>query len=157
MRAVSLGVVLFAFWLALSGHYTFRLISFGLICTVLCVYVAVRMRALDEESHPVHLLGGAVTYFPWLIWEIMKASWSVVRIIVDPKLPISPTMTVVEASQRTSIGINVYANSITLTPGTITTGVSGNRLTVHAIQREGADDLEAGGMDARVKQFEGEA
>jgi multicomponent Na+:H+ antiporter subunit E len=48
-----------------------------------------------------------------------------------------------------------YANSITLTPGTITTGVKGNVLTVHALVRDGAADLEGGGMDARVSQFEG--
>jgi multicomponent Na+:H+ antiporter subunit E len=65
-------------------------------------------------------------------------------------------MTVVKAGQRTSLGIATYANSITLTPGTITVGVSGNDLTVHALVREGADDLEAGGMDARVTRFEGE-
>ena len=157
MRIVSLGVVLFAFWLALSGHYTVRLVVFGLNCTVLCVAVARRMRALAEESHPVHLIGGAVTYLPWLIWEIIKSAWAVVKIILNPKLPISPTMTVVDASQRTRIGVYVYANSITLTPGTITTAVDGNKLTVHALVGDGADDLEAGGMDARVTQFEGEA
>jgi multicomponent Na+:H+ antiporter subunit E len=64
-------------------------------------------------------------------------------------------MTVVAASQRTSVAIATYANSITLTPGTITTNVRGNELTVHALVREGAIDVEAGGMDARVKQFEG--
>jgi multicomponent Na+:H+ antiporter subunit E len=48
----------------------------------------------------------------------------------------------------------VYANSITLTPGTITTIVDDNVLTVHAIVSDGADDLEGGGMDARVSRFE---
>jgi multicomponent Na+:H+ antiporter subunit E len=52
-------------------------------------------------------------------------------------------------------GIATYANSITLTPGTITVGVSGRELTVHALVREGALDLESGGMDRRVSQFEG--
>jgi multicomponent Na+:H+ antiporter subunit E len=66
-------------------------------------------------------------------------------------------MTVVNASQRTTAGIATYANSITLTPGTITTNVKANRLTVHALVRDGALDLEGGGMDARVKQFEGGA
>jgi multicomponent Na+:H+ antiporter subunit E len=66
-------------------------------------------------------------------------------------------MTKVEASQRTTVGIVTYANSITLTPGTITTGIKGNILTVHALTRDGALDLEAGGMDARVSQFEGSA
>jgi multicomponent Na+:H+ antiporter subunit E len=63
-------------------------------------------------------------------------------------------MTVVKASQRTPAGIATYANSITLTPGTITVGVTGDELTVHALVRAGADDLEAGGMDRRVTRFE---
>jgi multicomponent Na+:H+ antiporter subunit E len=66
-------------------------------------------------------------------------------------------MTKVEASQRTTVGVVTYANSITLTPGTITTGVKGNVLTVHALVRDGALDLEGGGMDARVSRFEGSA
>lgn len=157
MRYVSLGIALFAFWLALSGHYTYLFLGIGAACSLFCVFMASRMGAVDPEAHPVHLLGRALTYIPWLIWEIIKSAWGVARIIVNPKLPISPTMTVVEASQRTPVGLVAYANSITLTPGTITTGVNGNRLIVHALVKEGALDLEAGGMDARVKQFEGEA
>ncbi len=68
---------------------------------------------------------------------------------------ISPTMTRVAASQRSTVGLVTYANSITLTPGTITTALDGNVLTIHALVRDGAIDLEAGGMDARVAQFEG--
>jgi multicomponent Na+:H+ antiporter subunit E len=64
---------------------------------------------------------------------------------------------VVRASQNTPAGMATYANSITLTPGTITVGVNGNEFTVHALVRDGADDLEAGGMDRRVSQFEGAA
>jgi multicomponent Na+:H+ antiporter subunit E len=66
-------------------------------------------------------------------------------------------MTVVRTSQKTPAGVATYANSITLTPGTITVEVSGNDLIVHALVRDGADDLEAGGMDRRVSQFEGAA
>lgn len=157
MRQVSLGIILFAFWLALSGHYTPFLIIVGAACSVLCVVVAARLGVIDSEGHPIHLLGRALTYFPWLIWEIVKSAWAVTKIILHPKLPISPTMTVVDASQRTTVGIVTFGNSITLTPGTITTDIKGNRLTVHALVREGALDLEAGGMDARVKQFEGGA
>jgi multicomponent Na+:H+ antiporter subunit E len=157
VRAISLAGFLFAFWLALSGHYTPGLIAAGAGSAIFCVWVARRMRVLDPEGHPFHLLPGAVTYFPWLIWEIAKSAWAVSKIILHPALPVSPTMTVVKASQRTSLGVATYANSITLTPGTITVGVSGNDLTVHALVREGADDLEAGGMDARVTQFEGAA
>ena len=157
MRYLSLAGFLYAFWLALSGHYTLMLMVAGAASTLLCVLTAIRMRAADSEGHPIELFAGAITYFPWLLIEIAKSGWSVTKIILHPRLPISPTMTVVKASQRTSAGVATYANSITLTPGTITVGVSGKDLTVHALVRDGALDLEQGGMDRRVSQFEGAA
>jgi multicomponent Na+:H+ antiporter subunit E len=155
MRLISLTTFLFAFWLALSGHYTPVLVAAGAVCAALGALAAKRMGVVDAEGHPVHLVPGAVTYLPWLAREIAKSAWAVTKIILHPRLPISPTMTVVRAGQRSSVGIVIYANSITLTPGTITVGVSGNELTVHALTRDGALDLEAGAMDARVSRFEG--
>jgi multicomponent Na+:H+ antiporter subunit E len=155
MRLASLAVVLFLFWLALSGHYTTFLVGAGAACAVLCAFMAARAGVLDGEGHPVHLARGALTYFPWLWWEIAKSAWAVAKLILHPRLPVSPTMTHVAATQKTTVGIATYANSITLTPGTITTGVKGKVLTVHALTRDGALDLEDGGMDARVTRFEG--
>jgi multicomponent Na+:H+ antiporter subunit E len=157
MRYASLAGFLFAFWIALSGHYTPMLVTAGAVSAIVCVLAAIRMRTVDEEGHPTQLFAGAVTYLPWLLREIAKSAWAVTKVVIDPALPISPTMTVVRASQKTPVGINVYANSITLTPGTITVGVEGNNLIVHALVREGALDLEDGGMDRRVSQFEGQA
>lgn len=157
MRHLSLAGFLFIFWLVLSGHYTPMLMTAGAVTALLCVLAAVRMRTVDAEGHPIELFPGAVTYFPWLLWEILKSAWSVTKVILHPKLPISPTMTVVRASQKTAAGMATYANSITLTPGTVTVGVKGNEFTVHAIVREGAMDLEEGGMDRRVSRFEGAA
>lgn len=157
VRYFSLAAFLFAFWLALSGHYTAFLVTVGAVVAVLGVLVARRAGAADSESHPIELFAGALTYFPWLLWEIWKAGWATTKIILDPKLPISPTMTVVKASQKTAAGIATYANSITLTPGTMTVDIDGADLTVHAIVRENADDLEGGGMDRRVSRFEGTA
>lgn len=155
MRLVSLFVALFLFWLALSGYFKPFLVGAGVGSALVCVLVARRMGAADGEAHPHHLFGRALTYFPWLVWEIVKSCWAVTKIILDPRLPISPTMTRVTASQRSTVGLVTYANSITLTPGTITTEIEGNVLTVHALVRDGALDLEGGGMDGRVTQFEG--
>jgi multicomponent Na+:H+ antiporter subunit E len=154
MRLVSLTICLFGFWLALSGHYTPVRVGVGVLSAVLCTAAAVRMRSADREGHPIHLWRGAVTYFPWLLWEIAKSGWAVTKVILHPRLPISPTMTLVRASQQSPVGIATYANSITLTPGTMTVGVQGSALTVHALAREGALDLEDGGMDRRVSRFE---
>ena len=155
MRYASLGAFLFAFWLALSGHYTAWLVSAGAASAALCAYAAVRAKVADGEGHPIELVPRTLTYYPWLVFEIVKSAWSVTKIILHPSLPISPTVTVVTASQKTASGIATYGNSITLTPGTITVGVKGNELTVHALVKEGARDLEAGDMDRRVTQFEG--
>jgi multicomponent Na+:H+ antiporter subunit E len=157
VRRLSLFLVLFAFWLVLSGHYTPRLIIIGAVTSLLCVAAAARMHVDDEEGHPIDLLPRALTYFPWLIWEICKSAWSVTWIILNPRLPISPTMLRVRAGQRSPRGIGIYGNSITLTPGTLTVAADGDMLTVHALTTDGADDLEEGTMDRRVVRFEGAA
>jgi multicomponent Na+:H+ antiporter subunit E len=117
MRYLSLALFLFAFWLTLSGHYTPMLVVAGAASAALCTLAAARMRVADAEGHPIELCWGAVTYFPWLAREIARSAWAVTKLILHPRLPISPTMTVVRASQRTSVGVATYANSITLTPG----------------------------------------
>lgn len=154
MRVISLSIVLYLFWLALSGYFKPFLLVGGLLATIAVVLVARRMKLLDTEGHPAHLLPAAATYWPWLLWEIIKAGWAVTKAVLRPRLAISPTLTRVVATQRTPAGIVTYANSITLTPGTITTSVKDNVLTVHALDRSGAIELEEGGMDARVTRFE---
>jgi multicomponent Na+:H+ antiporter subunit E len=75
----------------------------------------------------------ALTYFPWLWWEIAKSAWTVAKLIVHPRLPISPTMTQVAATQKTTVGVATYANSITLTPGTVTLAVDDDELAIRAL------------------------
>ena len=150
----SLGLVLACFWLVLSGHYTVITIPAGILSVIGVVALSRRMGIADEEGHPIHLSFRAVTFWPWLGIEIAKSAWDVTKIILNPKLPISPTLIRVRASQRTPVGIATYANSITLTPGTVTARVSGNEFLIHAITRSGAEDLAKGDMDRRIKQFE---
>lgn len=156
-RIISLAVFLLIFWLALSGHYTAFLIGVGLGVVGLCVLMAQRMRVLDEESQPLHVFAQVPMYWGWLFVEIAKSAWAVTRVIWNPRLPISPTMTRVKAMQRTPAGMATFANSITLTPGTITTAVKDDVFTVHALVRESADDVEGGDMNRRVCKFEGVA
>ncbi|MEM1372316.1 MAG: Na+/H+ antiporter subunit E [Pseudomonadota bacterium] len=157
MRIAGLVGCLAAFWLALSGHYTAFLVFMGVLSVAAVVVFAERLEITDREAQPFWLLARAVTYWPWLLLEIFKSAISVSRIILSPSLPISPTMTTVTGSQATGAGLATYGNSITLTPGTITTDVDGDVLTIHALTDEGARDLEAGGMDRRVVEFEGQS
>jgi len=155
VRYAGLAVALFLFWMLLSGFFTAGFLILGLVICIGAVALAHRMHTIDDEGYPVQLFFGAVAYWPWLIVEILKSGWSVSRIIVDPALPISPTVIVVKASQKTTSGRNTYANSITLTPGTVTIAVDDENLTVHALTRENALDLASGDMDRRVSRFEG--
>lgn len=140
----------------LSGHYTVMLMVIGAVCSFGVALLASRMELLDKEGHPIYLMGRAVWFWPWLIWEIIKAGTDVSKIILSPKLPISPTLINVRASQKSAVGIVTYANSITLTPGTVSVELEDDEITVHAITRDGAEDLAEGHMDRVVSRFEGE-
>lgn len=115
------------------------------------------MDVADHEGHPIHLTWRAGTYWPWLFVEIIKSNIDVARLILDPKLPISPTVIKVKATQVDDLGHVIYANSITLTPGTVTMDVRGGTLEVHAITQDIAEGLMSGEMDRRVTQMEGRA
>ncbi len=155
MRLVSTFLVLFAFWLLLSGFFTAFLMLAGIGSTLAVVLFARRMEVVDHEGHPIHLAPRALlVYWPWLVKEIVKSACTVASIIVRPSLPISPTMIRVRATQKTDVGRTTFANSITLTPGTLSVEVGEGEFLVHALTREGANDLAAGDMDRRVTAFE---
>lgn len=155
MRLASSLLFLFAFWLLLSGHYGPFLIAAGFACSLAVVLFGHRMDLIDHEGHPVHLgVRALLVYWPWLIKEIAKAAWAVSKIILDPRLPMSPTLIRVKSTQKTDVGRTVFANSITLTPGTISLDVGRHEILVHALTREAAQDLDGGEMDRRVTEFE---
>jgi multicomponent Na+:H+ antiporter subunit E len=154
-----LAATLFLFWLALSGHYTPFLIGSGLVVALAVTALGLRVGYADNEGHPVDYLLNGFIYWPWLVVEIAKSAVGVARVIVDPRLPISPRLIRAKASQRTAVGIATYANSITLTPGTITVDVNrrDREFLVHALTAESAAGVADGAMDDRVSVFEGRA
>lgn len=157
MYRLSAIVVLFVFWLLLSGFFEPFLMAAGLGSAIAVVWLAHRMAVIDREGHPIHLSWRAIGYWPWLLKEIVKSAWDVSRIILSPRLPVSPEVLRVKTSQRTSVGVVTYANSITLTPGTIAVEVLPGEIVVHALTHAGAEGLREGEMDRRVARFEGSA
>lgn len=154
LRAIGLGGILFAFWLVLSGHFEPMLIGFGVGSSAFVAYLAKRMDVVDREGVPLHLGGRFWLYFPWLMKEIFVANLHVARIILSPSLPISPLLVRYRSSQKTDLGRAMYANSITLTPGTITTSVIGTDLEVHSLTWVDVDGREEDEMDRRVTWVE---
>lgn len=155
LQAVSAFITLFLFWVLLSGYFTAFLLAAGVGSSLAVVLLARRMGVLDSEGHPITMLPRALAYTAWLVWEIVKSAWVVSRIILDPKLPISPTMVRFKPTQRTPVGLVTHANSITLTPGTITMQATPGQFLVHSLTREGAEGAASGDMDARVTACEG--
>lgn len=147
---------LLAFWLLLSGHFTLFLVGAGVLSTVAVVLFARRMEVVDRESVPIDFWRAVFWYWPWLFKEIAKSAWDVTRIIVDPKLPISPTLVRFKPLQRTNTGLVVHANSITLSPGTITVEVTDGEFLVHALTEAGANGVIDSDMDRRVRRLEKE-
>lgn len=154
MRAVSLGLLLFGTWALLSGHFTPLLIGFGMASTVLVVLIALRMDVIDHEGHPIHLTTRFIGYWLWLSVEVVKANIDVAKRIWSPRLPISPVLFRLRASQPGELGQVIYGNSITLTPGTVTVRIEDGNLLVHAIAEEVGEDLAGGEMDRRVTRLE---
>ena len=157
-HAISLCVVLSILWLLLSGHFTDPLLlSLGAVSVVAVVFIAHRMDVIDHEGHPVHLSWRALLYWPWLIKEIVKANFDVAKAILSLPDGIEPKVFTVTASQRSELGRVVYANSITLTPGTVTIALDDDRLSVHALTTGAKEGVESAEMDRRVSAVEGAA
>jgi multicomponent Na+:H+ antiporter subunit E len=156
VHAIFLGAGLFAVWLLLSGHFEPLIIALGILSCLGVVFVSWRMDVVDREGVPVHLSFGPLWYWPWLGMEIVKANIDVTKRILSPRLSISPTMVRLKASQKSDLGLVIYANSITLTPGTVSVDVEPGEILVHALSKEAAEDLKGGVMDRQVTKMAGE-
>ena len=151
MKSFSFAVLLFLFWIFLSGHLEPLLLGLGMASVALTVFLSRRMNVIDHESYPLHLSSKFPGFFVYIFREIVKANIDVVtRILSWGKAPISPQMIEIPQSQETDLGAVIYANSITLTPGTVTIKLSKDNLTVHALSKEAASELATGAMSKEI-------
>jgi multicomponent Na+:H+ antiporter subunit E len=130
------------------------MILFGAFSILVVIGIVRRMNRFSGVEKDKPLGPATLLYLPWLLWQILKSNIEVSRIILNPKLPISPRLLKVKSSQQTTTGEVLYANSITLTPGTISLDVQGSTILVHALTEESAQGVENGDMDRRVSQLE---
>ncbi|KAA6187680.1 cation transporter [Thiohalocapsa marina] len=146
-----------AFWLLLSGFWDHGLLlAFGALSVVIAAGFGLRMERLEPTCYRPAMLLRIPAYWVWLTGEIVKANIDVVKRIWWPQEhPISPTMQRLHCTQQTLLGKTIYANSITLTPGTVAIEVSDNEILVHALSGAALQDLATGDMDRRVTRLEG--
>ena len=163
--AVSLFLSLMGFWVLLSGDifnglnhpgivkhpYLFWC---GVVCCALVTWICVRKGIVDREGHPVGMMLRAWFYIPWLLWQIVLSNLDVAWRVWHPARPIAPRMITVPCTLKTDLGVVVYANSITLTPGTVTVDVGDGTLLVHAIAEGAVEGLMSGDMHKQVQKLE---
>ena len=156
MKVVWLVFLLSIFWIVNSGHFGFLLLAFGVVSVALVVWINSRMSRFSEEYQPPVIMSPRLPfYILWLIKEVVKSNIEVIRCIYQRQPEIEPRVFKVRASQKTDLYKALYANSITMTPGTITMEVEGDEFTIHALTRSSKEGVESGDMDQRVRRLEG--
>lgn len=151
---ISLIIVLSLIWIGNSGYFNGMLLSFGAISIAFVVFMAYRLNIVDEESQPLHVGGKIVVYWAWLMKVLVKSNITVIKRIWQGPSAISPVVARIPASQKTDMGLTIYANSITLTPGTTTLDIEGDTIIVYALTANGVRYLLSGEMDRRVTRLE---
>jgi multicomponent Na+:H+ antiporter subunit E len=132
----GLVLALGAFWFALSGQTAWLFLLLGVISVLLSVWLAGRLGIIGRDASPYHRTVQMLVYTFWLVGEIIKANITVIRSVLDPRHTISPALVKVPAGCRSDLAKALFANSITLTPGTVTVDVAKGTFLVHALQEE---------------------
>lgn len=150
MHLVKWAVLLALFWLMLSGYYQPLLLSFGIVSILIVVYVLYRMDLTDNEPKPVASGVRIVRYFAWLAVEIIRSSVHVTKLVWGNPKNLSPSLAKISAHDVPEKVRVLYANSITLTPGTLSVDLEDGEITVHALQKQSIEELKQGGMENKI-------
>ncbi len=155
-RIIITGLTLAAIWLLLSGYFDHPLLLvLGAASVILSVFLSHRAGMLDQEGVPGGVFPGIVPYMGWLTFEIGKANIEVARQALAITPTLSPKMFTVPIPPKSTVGQVIFANSITLTPGTVSVSLNEDHILVHALTEELADIAAIADMGARVAKTEG--
>ncbi len=148
---LGLILALIGLWLGLSGVYTTLILSLGAASIVLSTILCYRLDILDRDSSPYGRLPQIGAYWGWLIVEIFKANWIVIKGCLKSNLDINPALVKVRTGCESDLAKTVFANSITLTPGTVSVQVEGDKILVHALYEQEAGHGAFDEMDRRSR------
>lgn len=146
---MHLFLALFTVWIILSAQGEIFFLVAGAVTCAISVAFTLRMVGLQTTRVPLYFRTKMFFYMLWLLKEIVISSLTLTRIVLSPKMNIAPVLVNVPAGQRTEQGIAMMANSITMTPGTVSVGVSKDKILVHALH----EDMVAGmGMESQMNK-----
>jgi multicomponent Na+:H+ antiporter subunit E len=151
-HTISLGVLLFALWLGLSGQLNAMLVAVGLVSILVILYIAYRMDTIDREIYPAHMTVLLLRFWLFLAREIIIANIDVIRRIFRPGKNISPQLFELPLTLKSDVSRVIYANAITMTPGTVSANLDKKTITIHTLSIEAAEDLSSGRMASAVPE-----
>ncbi len=144
-------VILMIFWVVLSGKFDTFHLSLGALCSLFVAVLFHDMLFANVRVGDMRTVAGRfILYIPWLLKQIFTANIHVASLVLRPRMPIEPRLLTFTTKLETDISSVTLANSITLTPGTITIDIREGVFYVHALSRKVAEDLNAGEMEDRV-------
>ena len=156
MRLIATALVFALVWVLWSGHFEPLILGFGAVSVTLTIFIAKRLKVLDEEGEPMGLfLIRFPVFLGWLIGEVIQANFAVARIILNPRLPIGSHLIRLRASQKTDLGKVIHANTITITPGTVSLDLHDDIILVHALDPSLANQDDSGRNDRMISWLEG--
>lgn len=145
MESLPLALVLFVFWIILTAKTNWHHLLLGAIVSVLLSWLSLHLLAGRLDPH---LNGRMALRFPLfaalLFWEIIKANWDVLKRMFAPSFPISPRIVEFDSYLESDIAKTVLANSITLTPGTVTIEITGSKFYIHCLAEDFTEDPGSG-------------
>jgi multicomponent Na+:H+ antiporter subunit E len=147
-------LILVASWLLWSGLFKPLLLGLGAFSCVLSVYLANRMGFFRHQQDLLKLIPRLPGYWLWVLKEIVVSSVDVAKLILKPSISFSPTVVVLTAEAKTDVGLVILANSITLSPGTVTLDLYEGKLLVHCLTSESAMELQKGEANRRAASLE---
>lgn len=147
---------LFVFWLLLSGYWdNTLLLTLGILSSVFGAYIGLRIKKQTALEIDLGVFLRFPKYIIWLFGQIWLANVDTAkRIWLPDKYPITPTIRALKMTQSTDLAQTLYANSITITPGTVSMDIKNNHVIVHALSKTSMDALEQGLMDRNVTALE---
>ncbi len=152
-QRIMLTIALACLWLVLSGHLEPLMLTFGALSIAFVVWMSQRMSVVDRESYPFSLLPRLAGYWLWLLKEIVKSNLDVTRRVFSSKAAVKPVVIDAPTNLKSDLGLVIFANSITLTPGTVSLAVWDGRIRVHALHPDVAEDLLQSGMGERIPEI----
>lgn len=151
---ISLAIMLALLWLGISGVYKPLLFMLGAGSVLFVIWMSRRMDVVGVEHNPVLYSWRLPIYWAWLVWEIIKANIEVARAALAPEKHVRPQIVRVPVRLGSPIAKVTYANSITLTPGTVTLQLERDFIEAHALLDSTARGLASGDMERRIAWLE---